>query len=500
MAQATTSAEEALAESGGRAAAARGLRRREFLAAGAAAAAGLALPVRAGASRPPGDAPRSILFLVSDGMSCGVLDLAESFSKLVRGHGTAWCALMADRAAVHGLQETHSLDSTVTDSAAASSAWGSGCRGFNGMINTFPDGRTVTPISRLVKEAGKAMGLVTTATVTHATPAGFAACVPKRDMEDAIARQYLSGNMDVILGGGAKFFDPAQREDGEDVFAAFADGGHAVCRTPREMQEAAAQGRRILGTFADGHLPYVIDRADGVPSLADMTRAALDVLARNPNGFLCQIEGARIDHAAHNNDAPALLREQLAFDDALRVAMDFARRDGETLVVVTSDHGNANPGLNGWGKAYTGSPARFATLTRATRSADAILQWIKSSHEAGAPSHEAFASAFETMAGFRPTAGEQDILVRAAIGGEIPNWSHQANTFKGVFGQIAGNHNGIGWTGVTHTSDHTITTAFGPGSGAFHGLLRNDAVFAFLTGALGITHRNEPFAGKLPAV
>ncbi len=485
-----------LKASGVRSAAGGGLRRRDFLTVGAAAAAGLALPARVHGSTTPTAAPVNILFLVSDGMSCGVLDLAESYSQMVRGRGTAWCGLMAERGSVNGLQETHSLDSTVTDSAAASSAWGSGCRGLNGMLNTFPDGRTVTPIGSLVKEAGCSVGLVTTATVTHATPAGFAACVPDRNMEGEIARQYLAGEIDVILGGGAKFFDPACREDGEDVFAAFAGGGYAVCRTPQEMEEAAAQGRRMLGTFSEGHLPYVIDRPDGVPSLAEMTRAALAVLARNPAGFLCQIEGARIDHAAHNNDAPALLHEQLAFDDALRVALDFARRDGRTLVVVTSDHGNANPGLNGWGKAYTESPARFRTLSRATRSSDTILRWIKSSHEAGAVPHDTFCGKFEEMAGFRLTGREREILVQAALEGEAPNWGQQMSGFMGLLGQIAGNHNGIGWTGVTHTSDHTITTAFGPGSEAFHGLLRNDTVFALLTAALGITHRNEPFGGQ----
>ena len=155
----------------------------------------------------------------------------------------------------------------VTDSAAASSAWGGGQRVNNGSINVDFSGKEVTPIAAILKKNCNArIGLVTTATVTHATPAGFAASISSRGNENSIAPQYLN-RVDVIL-------------------------------------------------------------ADDPP-------------------FLLQVEGARVDHAAHLNDIAGLLGDQLAFDDALAAMLAMIAGRDDILIVVTSDHGNANPGLNG---------------------------------------------------------------------------------------------------------------------------------------------------------
>ncbi|MDY7109537.1 MAG: alkaline phosphatase, partial [Planctomycetota bacterium] len=116
---------------------------------------------------------RNIIFMVSDGMSPGVPELAESFSQLVRGRSTNWHELARDPRTSRGYLQTGSLSSMVTDSAAASTAWASGSRAFNGALNVLPDGTRLTPVGRLARTAGRALGLVTTTTITHATPAGF---------------------------------------------------------------------------------------------------------------------------------------------------------------------------------------------------------------------------------------------------------------------------------------------------------------------------------------
>jgi alkaline phosphatase len=174
-----------------------------------------------------------VIFLVSDGMSAGVLPLAERFSKPVRGRGTNWSALLGRRDAGHGFIDMSSLNSAVSDSAAASSSWGSGSQVFDGTINTLPDGTALTPLARLAKDRGLAVGLVTTATVTHAIPAGFAASQWLRDEEWLIAPLYL-GVVDVILGGGQRFFHPRPRKDGRDLMAEFTRNGFASC-THREQ-------------------------------------------------------------------------------------------------------------------------------------------------------------------------------------------------------------------------------------------------------------------------
>ncbi|MEY4244695.1 MAG: hypothetical protein RLZZ245_2280, partial [Verrucomicrobiota bacterium] len=134
---------------------------------------------------------RGVVFMVSDGMSPGVLTLADAYSKLTRGRGTQWWELMNRPQASRGLMDTASANSMVTDSAAASTAWGGGQRVNNGAINVDPSGKPLSPIAEILKKKQVRIGLVSTATITHATPAGFAASVAKRNDEDEIAPQYL---------------------------------------------------------------------------------------------------------------------------------------------------------------------------------------------------------------------------------------------------------------------------------------------------------------------
>ena len=194
-------------------------------------------------------------------MSVGTLTCADIFSQLTRQRPLAWTQLLrnpiADRA--HEYPLAHSM---VTDSSAASSAWGSGSRVVNGAVNVLPDGKLLTPLYALFTDAGWKTGLVTTAEITHATPAGFAVAVRSRGNSDAIATQYLERKIDVLLGGGNPFFDPKRRKDKRDLRADFAKAGYAVVLDKAALAQAPTD-TRLLGTFADGHLPYTIDhRAD----------------------------------------------------------------------------------------------------------------------------------------------------------------------------------------------------------------------------------------------
>src|ERR1044071_9840283 len=145
----------------------------------------------------PGQRPRHIIHLVSDGMSMGTLTCAEHFSRLLRGRGLTWVELYAHPAARSGLMNMRSLNSLVTDSSAASSSWGSGTRIINGKVNQMRDGRDLTTLYQLFAQASWKRGLVTTAEITHATPAGFAANVDNREKAEQIAAQYLARKVDV---------------------------------------------------------------------------------------------------------------------------------------------------------------------------------------------------------------------------------------------------------------------------------------------------------------
>ncbi|MCP5532877.1 MAG: alkaline phosphatase [Akkermansiaceae bacterium] len=426
-------------------------------------------------SRPAGKV-RGIVYMVSDGMSPGVLTLAEKWSQLARGRGTKWWELYNDRSVARGLMDTASANSMVTDSAAASSSWGGGRRVNNGSINIDPQGHDLTPFLKLLREKGGLTGLVTTATVTHATPAGFAANHADRNDEQAIAPQYL-GRVDVVLGGGSGYFEAKNRKDGRDLHGEFVKAGYQHVSDRDSL--LAAKSAKLLGTFHPGHLPYSIDRdhdaalAAKVPTLAEMATAALSRFLGSDRPFLLQVEGARIDHAAHFNDIGGLLGDQLAFDDALATVLAMTAGRDDILVVATSDHGNSNPGLNGMGSAYTESTRDFETIRRIRCSHERVFQrWLGVKQK----NVEAFTALVEETHGFKLKPDEAQVIVDKMAGKKVLEWNHQLNKPEGIIGQIVGNHTGIGWTGTTHTTDPTLVTAVGPQAERFAGIVVNTDV------------------------
>ncbi len=466
-----------------------GLARRDWLkTAGLGGAAGMlaSYPAVAETSAAPAKKVRGVVFMVSDGMSPGVLTLAEAYSKLTRKRGTRWWQLINEPSSSRGLMDTASANSMVTDSAAAASAWGGGQRIHNGAINTDPTGKAITPIAALLKQSGSArIGLVTTATVTHATPAGFAASVASRTNEDAIAQQYLN-RVDVILGGGSAFFDPKIRGDHKDLSGDFEKAGYQILRRRDEL--TAARGGKLLGTFTRGHLPFSIDRdrnpklAARVPTLTEMAQAALSRFLTGDQPFLLQVEGARIDHAAHLNDIGGLLGEQLAFDDALAVVLEMTAGRDDILVVATSDHGNANPGLNGMGAGYSESTQRFERIARFSASHERILGEWEKLEKRGTRELAALISRHLQL-----DLKDDEIEALHAILNQrkVVEWNHLLHKPEGLLGQFIGNHTGIGWTGTTHTSDPTLVTAAGPQAARFAGMVRNSDVFGHLMEMLG---------------
>ena len=499
----------------------------------------------------PGQKPKRIIHVVSDGMSIGTLTCADMLSKLTRKKALTWTELFNNPAARLSLMNTRSLNSAVTDSSAASSAWGSGSRVVNGAVNVLPDGQLLTPLYPLFKDAGWKTGLVTTAEITHATPAGFAVAVKSRGNSNAIAAQYLERKIDVLLGGGAPYFSPNKRKDKRDLRGDFVKAGYAFV-TDKATLAAAPIDKPLLGVFADGHLPYTIDHRNdpklrqNVPTLAELVKAALARLESSEK-FILQVEGARIDHAAHNSDAPTALLEQIALDEALDVILEFQKRNPDTLVVVTTDHANSNLGLNGMGVGYRTSNQRFATITDVKMSFPEILKRIekagtklkippypvdaedklevpdpmakidpdgkdegdkdadKDPKAAGEVDKTKFTAAVKMDAviidpakligivadatGYKMSARRAAILASSAAG-QFPQIYDQMNPIVNQLGQALGNRFGIGWTGNTHTADYVTVTAIGPGSERFVGLYDNTEVYRHYTALAGIDFKN----------
>lgn len=454
----------------------------------------------------PGDRPRHILHLVADGTSQGTLSCAEHLSQLTRQRGLTWLALFHDPASVPGLMDVRSLDSLVTDSAACASAWGSGSRVANGALNMLPDGRALKSLYELFGSAGWKRGLVTTTEITHATPAGFVATVPKRSQAEEIAQQLLTRRIEVLLGGGARFFLPETRADQRDLPAAFAAAGYALLRQKRDL-ETAPGDQPWLGLFAPGHLPFTLDyRADAglqprVPTLAELTAAALRRLEHEEH-FILQIEGGRVDHAAHHNDAAGAFHDLIAFDEALDVCLAFRRKHSDTLLVVTTDHGTGNPGLNGTGSGYRCTSQTFARITQIRRSHEWMLRRF-----CGLPDHDGedllevepprprlveptrMAEIIREATGYPVTEKQASVLHRF-FAGRGDAFYKLANNGASQLAQLLANHISVGWTSLEHTSDLVPVLAVGPGAERFRGLLQNVDVFRIYTQLAGMDFRN----------
>lgn len=448
-----------------------------------AAALGLAgsLPAAQHPARPlPRDADgplaKNLIFMVSDGMSTGTLTLADMMSGHKHNRPTNWVTLWSRPGVRRAMATTYSADSWVTDSAAAGSAWGCGVHINNGSINITPTGQQRVPLLVQARQSGKAIALVTTARVTHATPASFIANAPNRDMEKAIAQQTLAREVDVVLGGGAHYFSDALLAEHKGVTVvrdrgALAGGG------------ASATGPTLLGLFHDQHVPYVLDRTDAIPSLADMTNAALVRVRSRKEGFVMQVEGGRVDHAAHNNDAASLIAEQLDFDAAIGAVLEFVRDRNDTLVIITTDHGNANPGLT-----LYGDPGRkaFDRLALAKHSFDWIEGQFAAASKAGNLTVRV-AEIVEAATGVALDQKERELLT-PMLSSHPPRIMPfaTANKWTSVLGALLADHFGVAFTSPNHTSDLVEVTALGPGSERLQPFIDNTDLHGLACGALAL--------------
>lgn len=413
---------------------------------------------------------KNIIFMVSDGMSTGTLNMADLYLNRKNGKGSNWLQLYKDQRISRALMDTASASSIVTDSAAASSSWGGGARVNNGSLNVGPNGERNMPIWQKFKKAGKMAGCVTTVPITHATPAGFCVNSNSRNAQAEIAEEYLKLGFDVMMGGGNNYFSADKRKDKKDVYADYKAKGWQVARTRGEMM-AASNDKPILGVFADDGLPYTIDRrsskelTDNTPTLAEMAQKAIDRMKGHKNGFVLQIEAGKVDWGAHANDIGAVLYDQTAFDDAIKTVIDFAEKDGNTLVVITTDHGNANPGII-YGKEansnfdsiqnYTQTNEWILNSIHSDSSVDQVREIIKHANGRTISQEEA-----KTILGYYTGLEKEDGLY---------NYKHLP--FK-AFAEMQKEHNSVGWISMNHSADYVELAMFGPGSQLLKPFVKN---------------------------
>ncbi len=413
---------------------------------------------------------KNIILLVSDGMSTGTLNMADLYLQRKKGVGSCWLNLYRENKVSRGLMDTASASSIVTDSAAASSSWGGGVRVANGSLNVGTTGEHYLPLWQKFKKSGKKAGTVTTVPATHATPAGLCVNSKSRNAQDKIAEDLLEHQFDVVMGGGNKYFSSKYRKDNADLYKNYQNSGYQVAKNKSDLLSLKA-GKPTLGIFSDDALPYEIDRVHNedlkntCPTLAEMTTSAIALMEKNPEGFVLLVEGGKVDWAAHGNDIAGLLYDQIAFDEAVGEALKFAEKNEDTLVIVTSDHGNANPGLV-YGNEVN---SNFDSIQNYKHSNEWILNgFSKKSSVSQIKERIAYANNIAL------TTDEAKSILNY-----YNNLSQEDGLYNprhlpfGVLADIQKQHNSVGWISMNHSADYVELAMYGPGSELLKPFVKN---------------------------
>ena len=272
-------------------------------------------------TEPQGKKVKNIIFMIGDGMG-----LEQISAAWVCNGGK----LNLDNFSKVGIQRTYSANKLVTDSAAAGSALATGHKTNNGMIAMTPDSVAVKSLAEEAMEKGKRAGAAVTCRVTDATPAAFFSHVPTRKMLDEIAVQMTNSGLYFLSGGGTRYW--SGREDGIDLVAQAKEKGYSYVESKEELM--AIEEGPVIALMDSYELHPALDRGDILPASVQKALQLLD----NKKGFFLMIEGSMIDDGGHDNKAGKTMEEIFDFDRTLGLVLEWAEKDGETLVVVTADH------------------------------------------------------------------------------------------------------------------------------------------------------------------
>jgi len=276
--------------------------------------------------------PRKIILMIGDGMG-----LAQICAGTVANGGY----LHFQRFKVIGLSRTSSADDYITDSAAGATAISTGKKTYNKAIGVGVDSLPLKTILEYAEENKYATGMVVTCPVTHATPASFIAHQASRSMDEQIALDFLKTDIDVFIGGGKIFFD--KRTDGRNLLSELAAKGYQV-KTDTASVAAVKSGK--LAGFIANEDPKAIYQGRDTAYLRNATLQAIQLMSGNPNGFFLMVEGSQIDWGGHENNIEYITSEMLDFNRTLGAVLDYAAKDGNTLVIVTADHETGGLSLN----------------------------------------------------------------------------------------------------------------------------------------------------------
>ena len=448
-----------------------------------------------------GSTPKYVFYFIGDGMGMNQVNGTETYLAAKEGRIGIKPLCFGDFPHT-AFATTFSSSHGITDSAAAGSALANGNKTYNSCIGLLPDSVTaVSSIAVWAKEAGAAVGITTSVSVDHATPAAFYAHRKNRNMYYEIGQDMYRSGFDFFAG--SDFLKP-ERPGEASLYQQTQDAGYTIVRGYKEYQKKARKADRILMLQTEeaskndrSAIPYAIDRQKGDMTLVEITRAAIDFLKKkNPDRFFLMVEGGKIDWAGHNNDASTVYEEVIDMDNAVRIAFDFYRKHpDETLIIVTADHETGGMGLGN--KNYT---QQLDLLQYQKMSAPLYSNHISSIAKQYGDSltWEIIKDDLKENFGFwdkvkiDPQQEKQlhkayeDILAgreksQKTLYSQINNLSYLAKSILNMNARI-------GWTSGSHTNGYVPVFAIGAGAQHFHGRIDNTDIPKIIAKVAGYKH------------
>ena len=432
-----------------------------------------------------------VFYFIGDGMGVNQVNGTEMFQAELQNGRIGVEPLLFTQFPVATMATTFSATNSVTDSAAAGTALATGKKTYNHAISVNEEKNAIQTVAEKAKNAGKKVGVTTSVSVDHATPAAFYAHQPNRSMYYEIALDLPKAGFDFYAGGG--FLKPsttADKKEAPSIFPIIEEAGYTIARGLDEYKTKAADAKKMILIQKEGAvpscLPYAIDREEGDLTLPEITESAISFLTKGNNkGFFLMVEGGKIDWACHGNDPATVFEEVIDLDNAVKVAYEFYKKHPkETLIVVTADHETGGLGL-GIGKYEL----HLKSLLNQKQSQDLLSKAITDlrKEKSGKASWDEVKALLADKMGFwkeLPLTWEQEKMLRdeyetSFVKNKIifeeslyAKTEPLAAAAKKVMSQIAM----VGWTSSSHTAGYVPVFAIGAGSGLFVGKMDNTEI------------------------
>lgn len=430
-----------------------------------------------------------IFYFIGDGMGVNQVNGAEMYRADAEEGRIGVMPLQFTQFPVINMATTFSATNSITDSSAAGTALSTGEKTYNGAIGLDDEKQQLTGVAEKAKKAGKKVGITTSVSIDHATPAAFYAHQPNRSMYYEIAMDIPASGFDFFAGGG--FLKPDKTYDKQDapgIFPILENAGYTIAKGYNDYKAKANSANKIILIQEDGAapdcIPYAIDRKPGDLTLAQITESAISFLTKNNNkGFFLMVEGGKIDWSCHGNDAATTFREVIDMDDALKAAYEFYKNHpGETLIVVTADHETGGMTL-GKGK-YTMNLQALKYQKQSEAGLSKRITELRKQKDHKVTWEEIKELLGRTMGFWKelPISWEQEKVLRDSYEASFSSAVNKrmeksmyteseplAAKAKNVMSDIAG----IGWTTSDHTAGYVPVYAIGAGSELFTGKMDN---------------------------